>query len=1702
MPIESIRLRGEALPAPADKEVSEYYTFKGRYAISGVLRGDAKEESVKLTDDDILEIVLEDDTVWIGDRNTLDELFPDVTSPLRGDADEWILPAEIIGDDVDRNLVKKAAIKLFSIFSKKKAVGPFIRNIAEKLEEKQLGAVRGLCICENDFSLTPFDKDAAVSGPFLLFVHGTASSTTGSFDKLQGSKLWQYMRSNYPANHVLSFQHETLTKSPLQNVLDLVVQMPAEGSFDVVSHSRGGLVADLLCRFASYSRGFGSEEILYLEKEGRNEELKLLEAIEKEIRNKNIKVRKQVRVACPAQGTTLASQRLNTFFNLTFNLLGIATAQSANPVYVTFKELIMAAIECKDDTDVLPGIEAMNPQSPFIKVLNYAGSTIEIETPLMVIAGNSRISLRWKGLLVLASKLFYTAANDLVVNTRSMYDGIKRGAGKGFYYFEQSPDTNHFGYFENESSQDAIFSALQYSGEGRLQGFEPISQNLRTDLDRNALLGLDGGKVFRDEVSGRKPIVLMLPGIMGSNLQVKDNVVWINYLRFLTGELTRLEYSAANNNSIKPHSLIKTSYKRLADYLDGNYDVVTFPFDWRKPLLDCTQSLEQKVLELMKYNQPIKIIGHSMGGVLVRDFILNHQATWTKLNALTGFKLLMLGSPLGGSFRIPYVLFGFDDIITKLAKIDIRNSKKDLLKVFSNLPGLLSLLPLQKDKDNDFSNVSVWQKMQAASGDNNWPIPDKTVLKAFGDYRDKVSADADSIDYANVIYIAGSVRPGKHTPCGYRIVDGKLEFLSTLEGDESVTWASGIPEKLKAKGKVYYSTITHGELANDASLFGAISDVLEKGETNKLRTTPPAIRSTETLFVTRQVDDFDLSEEGVERTLLGLNAADDYKPVDAPIQVTITNGDLRYARYPVLAGHFAHDGILSSESAIDKQLNGELTKRLALGLHPDLIGDAEVILTDKAPDDGFQGTIIVGLGNQGELTPYLLMRSVEQGIAKYLAIINVKSNHSDWAEKRQRIGVSVLAVAGSYGGLTLESSLRSVFTGIQQANQNLTRIYGGQVKTVEEVEVIEIYLDRALGAIHAVRQFERDENKTLNLRLHGNSLNHKPGRRERMPVDNTADWWTRIYVRQVEQPIGSTEKRQVLKMTISTNGAREEERDLVSGSETLIAMIEEMSLRNRWSVKLAKTMFELLIPNDFKDQVRRQSNINWIVDKQTAAFPWELLQDTSGNALPLCVHAGMIRQLATRDYRLRIQPVGVNNALVIGDPDLKGSFHQLPGALEEGKKVAEILTARNYETTRLLNSAASETLMALFSNDYKIVHLAGHGVYNAENPAASGMLLGKNAFLTTAEIAQMSTVPELVFVNCCYLGQMDANTEMLRQQRYRLAANIGTQLIENGVKAVVVAGWAVDDSAALSFAGAFYAALFGGNSFGEAVKRARRKIYEEHGHRSNTWGAYQCYGDPFYRITQPGYSNEQQYDFVIAEQAEIELANLLYSMNTGISGREESIVKALSRISEAVDRSGIRNATIIEREARVYNGLGLYGPALEKLENLMQQNRASFPFSAMEQYCNVKAKHLVAQLEEANAALKDGAEKLTNAEATISEMQKVVKNIDALMQFGETPERLSMMGSTWKRMLLLIPASRKKEKLHALEQAALYYKKAWEASKRKDPYPLNNWLQLQKIVALSIAPAKAKPGAGKAKIKQVPTKKVMPEVKRGSAVAE
>jgi len=1638
MNFKILTVTGEKQPVPVSSTTATLQPIES-YDLSSATRDSQKTHTIDIHNNDkLLEFVFKDDTTWMCDATTLHELFPESDNPTRSIDGTFEIPSAISHADSERGLFGNIAVKLLNVFKKEPIAGG-IGLLADKLEDKLMKEGEGLFRLDK-LSLSAFDNKPS-DKPFLLFIHGTNSNTRGAFKELVESDVWNFIKKTYGQN-ILAYQHRTLTKSPLQNVLELVDQLPDSADLHIISHSRGGLIGDIICRYSSNNNkiiGFTDTHTDLLRKEGnREKDIECIKRLNKAFINKKIRVKKFIRVACPAAGTKLASKKLEIILNVFYNVFG----GKLNPLADIIKELIAETLRTKDNVNVLPGIEAQSPDSPFIKILNDRAPEAAVDgSSLAVISGNGKLSASVSGLLVILGKLFYWQRNDLVVNTDSMYLGANR-SGNIQYFFDQGVEVDHVKYFLNNRTREAVYFALNTPDGEQIPGYTSVPQHEVRASDRD-LRGLEYGELYPypNPATGKKPIVVLLPGIMGSNISRSGDKLWLAYLKTVFGGLKELQH--VNDNAITATSLIRTSYKQLADRLSSAYDVIIYPFDWRKQLNDCAKEFNEKIIELLKYGQPIKIIGHSMGGLLVRDFIINHDDTWKKLNAVKGFRILFLGSPLGGSFRIPAVLFGYDSIINSLNMLDRKHTKKELLTMFSSFPGILSLLPLTNEGKYDFANSETWKKMANAHGDDSWPIPSEADLEIFKNYRNNILAKRDTIDYSNMVYIAGK---DKFTPCDYHndMIPPRTElvFLVTPEGDQSVTWESGIPKQLIADNTVYYVDVTHGALANEPEIFDGIEEILEKGSTDYLTRSRPSIRGEEKITRMPEIFNFDLSERGIENAILGITEKHEPTVNQIPVSISVSNGDLAYASYPVLAGHFMNDGILYAEKSIDFNVNGSLSARHHIGMYPGPIGTNTVVSTDTA-DSNFSGTIIVGLGEPGNLTSYLLTKTVEQGVAKYLLNISSKSN-------KKEIGISSLIIGCGYGGLSVESSLKAIIEGVNNANTKVAAYLNNEARTIQYIEFIELFEDRALNCLYTLKKIERKENRTYNIKIGNEKIKKLFGSKKRLPIDNTDQWWNRITVK-CKKIKENGEETSSLVFGASTGDAREEESELFSSTPLIDLYIEQASIKNNWTASFAKTLFELMIPNAFKDRLKKKGSISWILDKDTAAYPWELLQENTSNAKPLCIDAGMIRQLSTTNYRLNIKRVATEKALIVGDPLLNGFVNQLDGAKKEGIAVQDLLTTNGYPNISLINKSASEIISNLFSEDYKIIHLAGHGVFNPNSRKKSGMVIGNNVFLTTADIEQMSTVPELVFVNCCHLGKQDAEHEKYYRDRYKLAANIGTQLIEIGVKAVIVAGWAVDDQAALDFANTFYLRMFAGYNFGESVREAREFIYDNSRHKSNTWGAYQCYGDPFYKlINRSAAKKESPINYVVDEEVEIDLDNLRNNLDTRNITAQQAIDR-LKSISEAVVRAEIKSGEITELEALIYMELGEYDLAIQKYEDLRKEENANFSVSALEKYCNSQGKKCVLDFKAGN-----------NKTALMKSMNGIITQLKELLKINETSERLVLLGSAYKRKAMI--TTNHAAKLASYSNAAAYYKKSYESGKKG--YPLHNWIVLQSSIDL------------------------------------
>ena len=322
---------------------------------------------------------------------------------------------------------------------------------------------RGLPGAAVEGELNPSD------GPYLLLIHGTFSSIDGSFHNLFASREWADLWAYYDGR-ILGFNHRSLSQSPVDNALELIGHLPQGAKLHIVSHSRGGLVGELLCLDA-----VTADDLAYFDKAKRSEDIATLEDLSAQLASKQLDVQRFVRVACPARGTLLASQRLDLYLSAMLNLFGLIPALAESILYDFAKATILTLIKQKTDAKELPGLEAMIPESPLVCMLNRAGAKSKAD--LAVVAGDLAAGGGvFNTLKTWAGDAFYWQDNDLVVHTKAMYGGLERASNVGYFFFREAPDMDHFSYFSNDKSRGLICRWLTQKPGDKPAEFHSLAQ--------------------------------------------------------------------------------------------------------------------------------------------------------------------------------------------------------------------------------------------------------------------------------------------------------------------------------------------------------------------------------------------------------------------------------------------------------------------------------------------------------------------------------------------------------------------------------------------------------------------------------------------------------------------------------------------------------------------------------------------------------------------------------------------------------------------------------------------------------------------------------------------------------------------------------------------------------------------------------------------------------------------------------------------------------------------------------------------------------------------------------------------------------------------------------------------------------------------------------------------------------------------------
>lgn len=183
----------------------------------------------------------------------------------------------------------------------------------------------------------------------------------------------------------------------------------------------------------------------------------------------------------------------------------------------------------------------------------------------------------------------------------------------------------------------------------------------------------------------------------------------------------------------------------------------------------------------------------------------------------------------------------------------------------------------------------------------------------------------------------------------------------------------------------------------------------------------------------------------------------------------------------------------------------------------------------------------------------------------------------------------------------------------------------------------------------------------------------------------------------------------------------------------------------------------------------------------------------------------------------------------------------LPLAAEEARFVGAVFGGST--STALVGPAATE---GAFKQqplaDFRVVHLAAHGIVSTKMPVRSSLLLqaseGEDGFLQAREILELRLNSALVTLSAC-------DTSAGAEHGQDGVASLVRPFIAAGARAVVANLWAVDDTSSSRLMREFYRELASGVDIGEALRRAKLALIAKFGPAATPqlWSGVLAFGD-------------------------------------------------------------------------------------------------------------------------------------------------------------------------------------------------------------------------------------------------------------------
>ena len=802
-------------------------------------------------------------------------------------------------------------------------------------------------------------------------------------------------------------------------------------------------------------------------------------------------------------------------------------------------------------------------------------------------------------------------------------------------------------------------------------------------------------------------MTIYLPGIMGSHLEVRKSGkpgdgdrVWFDFFDLNWGGLEKIRMGKP---AVEAESLFGMFYEDLAEYLERSETVVRFPYDWRQPIQSLADRLAKVVDEALAGHpdQPVRLLAHSMGGLVSRAMIALHPDLWARIVARPGGRLVMLGTRNRGSHAMVETLLAKSDSMRKLELIDIKHDMQEVLDIVGGFYGGVQLLPRPGFDDGgtpwkDYG-AAAWGEMRKLNRDR-WfgdglvgNVSDATFQRARVLW-DEVLTDSSVPHPERVAYVFGQ---GKSTPCGVRKegagTSERLKMVATSEGDGTVSWAAGRLDNLPAE-RCWYMPVEHGALTATATYFPAIRDLLERGETLALERLP----------VSRGERDLDLRRRAAQPARRGGTRAQLHRQPaaaqagagreaqarrggagDGPALRAIPDPLRTLHRRCDLGRRAAHRQLPGGRRALPARAPRRLCRR------DRQLGGVLQARNDEVRKRGHRS-------RRGDRRPRRIRQPVGEQCLRNgaLGVLRLLLHTLD------REGGEP-AVAGEGRELTLASlligynSTTHISVVDSDCRDRAWRPRGQPA--VQRGDAQGRTAGRAARVRRAVHRYrdQRGPRDTGVARAHGGrsaaarghlepqpELIEHESARPRLSVFAPFGYWPRLMVTDDDRVERECEKQadaesdegasaarprkpaapviaENIRYVFLSERARAESVVQQRQPGLIESLVKNAIGRDGYDPDLSRTLFQLMVPLDFKAAAREAEQMVLVVDGYTANLPWEMLQ---AEDLPMVLKTAVVRQFASTRYRKTPRSTTRKTACVIANPDTSGYRSRLLGA--------------------------------------------------------------------------------------------------------------------------------------------------------------------------------------------------------------------------------------------------------------------------------------------------------------------------------------------------------------------------------------------------------------------------------------------------------